>query len=177
VSPVVGVMLMLVVTIIIAAVVSGMAGGLASTTKTAPQLTMDVTIKDTGSADGSSYVLFDVKSVSEPIPTKNLKITTMWALSNGTIGGTTLSTSNASFVGFGAGVTGDQVTSGSYNVSQYFGNVTLIPGTTMKAADNAGLTVVLGKNWTALRTGDLVEVKITHIPSGKTIFSKSVGVA
>jgi hypothetical protein len=101
----------------------------------------------------------------------------MWALSNGTIGGATLSTSNASFAGFGAGINGSQVTSGSYGDNQKFGNFTLTPGTTMKAVDNAGMTAVLGKNWTALRTGDIVDVKITHIPSGKTVFSKSVGVA
>jgi len=170
-------MLMIVVTVIIAAVVSGMAGGMASTTKTAPQLTMDVTIRETGWADGSSYVLFDVKSVSEPIPTRNMRITTMWALSNGTIGGATLTTSNASFIGFGAGVNGTQVASGTYGENQQFGNFTLIPGTTMKAEDNAGMAAVLGNNWTMLRAGDLVDVKITHIPSGKTIFSKSVGVA
>ncbi len=43
VSPVVGVMLMLVVTIIIAAVVSAFAGGLASDQSKAPQATLDVT--------------------------------------------------------------------------------------------------------------------------------------
>jgi len=43
VSPVIGVMLMLVVTIIIAAVVSAFAGGLASDTSKAPQATLSVT--------------------------------------------------------------------------------------------------------------------------------------
>ncbi len=43
VSPVVGVMLMLVVTIIIAAVVSGFAGGLASDETKAPQATLAMT--------------------------------------------------------------------------------------------------------------------------------------
>jgi len=56
VSPVVGVMLMLVVTIIIAAVVSGFAGGMAGDTKPAPQATITCTgiiddIQDTNKAD------------------------------------------------------------------------------------------------------------------------------
>jgi flagellin-like protein len=49
VSPVVGVMLMLVVTIIIAAVVSGFAGGLiGSNNQKTPALTMDVRIVNSG---------------------------------------------------------------------------------------------------------------------------------
>ncbi len=57
VSPVVGVMLMLVVTIIIAAVVSGFAGGLigGSNQKT-PTLVMDVKITNTGNAATSSFL-------------------------------------------------------------------------------------------------------------------------
>ncbi len=61
VSPVIGVMLMLVVTIIIAAVVSAFAGGLASDTSKAPQATLSVTgviedIKDTDEEDwGPTY--------------------------------------------------------------------------------------------------------------------------
>lgn len=45
VSPVVGVMLMLVVTIIIAAVVSSFAGGLSESTSTTPQAIMDAELK------------------------------------------------------------------------------------------------------------------------------------
>ena len=49
ISPVVGVMLMLVVTIIIAAVVSGSAGNLvAASSQKAPTLSMDVKILNTG---------------------------------------------------------------------------------------------------------------------------------
>ncbi|MDI9633023.1 MAG: type IV pilin N-terminal domain-containing protein [Methanolinea sp.] len=56
VSPVVGVMLMLVVTIIIAAVVSGFAGGLAGESRKAPQASIKVSpaiesIKDTNTAN------------------------------------------------------------------------------------------------------------------------------
>lgn len=83
VSPVVGVMLMLVVTIIIAAVVSVFAGGLMTNQQAAPSLTMDITIKNSGYY-GSSSFLAKVMSVSEPIATKDLKITTSWSTTNKT---------------------------------------------------------------------------------------------
>jgi len=79
VSPVVGVMLMLVVTIIIAAVVSGFAGGLVSNGQSkSPTLSMDVQIVNTGSYIGSGFSA-NVRSVSQPISTKNLKIVTSWS--------------------------------------------------------------------------------------------------
>lgn len=78
VSPVIGVMLMLVVTIIIAAVVSGFAGGLVGDgSKNAPSLTMDVKISNTGTWVGSGFSA-TVTGVSESIPTKDLKIVTSW---------------------------------------------------------------------------------------------------
>jgi flagellin-like protein len=55
VSPVVGVMLMLVVTIIIAAVVSGFAGGLSQSTSKAPQLSVGA------EAHNDQYILIDFK--------------------------------------------------------------------------------------------------------------------
>ena len=78
VSPVVGVMLMLVVTIIIAAVVSGFAGGLVGTQDKSPTLSMDVTIVNTGSYIGSGLTAY-VTGVSEPISTSDLKIITSWS--------------------------------------------------------------------------------------------------
>ena len=39
-----------------------------------------------------------------------------------------------------------------------------------------GMQAMLGGNWNNLRPGDIVTVKITHIPSGKVIFSKDVTV-
>lgn len=37
-----------------------------------------------------------------------------------------------------------------------------------------GVMAILGENWNELRPGDIVNVKILHIPSGKFIFSKDV---
>jgi len=78
ISPVIGVMLMLVVVIIIAAVVSGYAGGMIGTDKRgAPTLSMDVKIINSGYWHGSGFSA-TVNGVSEPIPTRDLKIVTSW---------------------------------------------------------------------------------------------------
>jgi len=234
VSPVIGVMLMLVVTIIIAAVISGFAGELVGTTEKAPQLVMDVEIKNTGDM-WTSWVVFDIKSVSEPIHTRDLRIATSWRTTNKTAndgsiitGGATVaagventnySTSdeatNGQFrmvspIGHGQGVTQlqefeYQKTAPPYDPGQYFGNYTLTVGTAMRqsparygpahrkdlAADEYlelyeyhpthverdqrdSVQAILGKDWTHLRMGDVVDIKITHLPSGQVIFDKSV---
>jgi len=78
VSPVVGVMLMLVVVIIIAAIVSGFSGGLiGGNTQKNPTLTMDVKIANSGSWTSSGFSA-TVTGVSEPIPSSDLKIITSW---------------------------------------------------------------------------------------------------
>jgi FlaG/FlaF family flagellin (archaellin) len=237
VSPVVGVMLMLVVTIIIAAVVSGFAGGLAGSSQKAPDLMMDVKIANSGVAVQGSYILFDVQSVSEPILTKDLRITTSWVTTNKDDGsritggatvvagatpntdlrnGTSADHQFNSPLGFGTGVTvidqGRQKTSTKYDFGQYFGNYTLMSGTSMKnsagfsstasytpeygyglnncdidpfayhygetypAGSIDGMQAILGEEWYHLRSGDSVNVMVMHIPSGKVIFQKNVGV-
>jgi len=87
VSPVVGVMLMLVVTIIIAAVVSGFSGGLiGGTSQKAPTLTMDISIANNGVWSGSHFSA-KVTGVDQGISTKDIKIVTSW---NKIIGGTNI---------------------------------------------------------------------------------------
>lgn len=85
VSPVVGVMLMLVVTIIIAAVVSAFAGGLSGNTQTAPQAAIDVRISSTGggSMTGTeSNAEFELLS-GDSIPTKDIAIITYYTNDSG----------------------------------------------------------------------------------------------
>ncbi|MDD1723691.1 MAG: type IV pilin N-terminal domain-containing protein [Methanospirillum sp.] len=78
VSPVVGVMLMLVVTIIIAAVVSAYSGGLAAGQKKAPTLDATARISNDGYWGGASFFEFKTNSVSDPIPTKDIRMTFTW---------------------------------------------------------------------------------------------------
>lgn len=146
VSPVVGVMLMLVVVIIIAAVVSGFAGGLMSGQAKSPTIAMDVQIKNTG-VYASSVFEAKVVTVSEPIPTKDLKLVTTWTNSSGGKGGATVTKATNVFGwggggfpaaggtapwGYGPGVAASN--SGKPNeAAQQFGVYTLIGGTSMYA--------------------------------------------
>ena len=146
VSPVVGVMLMLVITIIIAAVVSGFAGQLSGNAKSAPGVTMDISIKNTGLSSTSAFVA-NVLSVTEPIPTKDMKLTTTWSkggkthttVSDGssnvfgwTAGGSMSVSPAVAPWGYGYGV--NEVNTGVPNkLAQQFGNYTLEAGTVIKA--------------------------------------------
>lgn len=117
VSPVVGVMLMLVVTIIIAAVVSAFAGGLGSDQQKAPSISVNGQIRNDGTS-GGSYYDFTVTGVDRAVSTKDIKIVTSWskALPNGTVlkggavttGPTTNETPNVHYgTTSGTGVPGD----------------------------------------------------------------------
>lgn len=82
VSPVVGVMLMLVVTIIIAAVVSAFAGGMATGKEKAPQVSLETHIQlTTGMAGAPSIIIKHMGG--DPINTKNIKIVTSWTNATG----------------------------------------------------------------------------------------------
>jgi archaeal type IV pilus assembly protein PilA len=156
VSPVVGVMLMLVVTIIIAAVVSAFAGGMGKTTDKAPTASLEVKIANDGTW-GGSYIDIGVKGVSDAIPTKDLKITTSWKSGSGVSGGATTIGPNATPnvhviypnsyhapLGFGPGVNGQWVSSGSYGVNQYYGNYSLVAGTRMHNSAYGGMSAAAG---------------------------------
>lgn len=153
VSPVVGVMLMLVVTIIIAAVVSAFAGGLSTGQQKAPAISVESHIVNDGTW-GGSYYDFAIKSVDTPIPTKDLKIVTSWKSVNGTKGGVTVTGPNTTTLGntyygassaavrshapygFGPGVaksvtTSSQGPGGQWYPDQMYGNYTLTGGTIM----------------------------------------------
>lgn len=84
VSPVVGVMLMLVVTIIIAAVISGFAGGLVGSQEKAPQATIGIITGYGPSGDPTFDISFEHKG-GDPIPTRDIEIITYLTLPNGTV--------------------------------------------------------------------------------------------
>jgi FlaG/FlaF family flagellin (archaellin) len=160
VSPVVGVMLMLVVTIIIAAVVSAFAGGM-TTAKKAPSIDATCTIVNNGYW-GGSWFNFKVNSVSEPIPTSDLKLMTTWTAKDGTHNSTSISApGNVPYtslnthyynptvyyqtpIAFGPGVAKyteysskgdiqpDGLSTHTYFYAQQWGNYTLVAGTFLK---------------------------------------------
>jgi len=162
VSPVVGVLLMLVVTIIIGAVVSSFAGGLTTGQNAAPSLSADIRITNSGTWVETSGVMISVTSVDKPIPTKDLKIVTKWTAQDGTRGGatmlpwngtmancnyqtegsssTTISAQHAPTAKGGPGVNTTKLSATSENGISYssyapglfFGNYTLMAGVVMK---------------------------------------------
>ncbi|MFA5330789.1 MAG: type IV pilin N-terminal domain-containing protein [Methanoregula sp.] len=196
VSPVVGVMLMLVVTIIIAAVVSAFAGGLTGTTQAAPKASIDVQIKmeadDT--MGGTNDVMTFTELSGDSIQTKDLAIITYYVNQSGTVykNKQTL-TSSAS-----------QLYNGSYYSSRLsrvpylsdmrlgysngntltdFGNYTWKTGDILSTGTTAGTADLLAINDTAtlhgirdpnFGSGSVVDVKILHVPSGQYIFNKEV---
>ncbi len=141
VSPVIGVLLMLVVTIIIAAVVSGFAGGLVGTQQKAPSASFETRISNSGGWGTSTFDLL-CKSTDVAIPTKDLKLVTMWKMKNGTVvrnvitgpssvGNTKYGTYEYNVpLGFGPGVNRTAF-SGTYYTDQFYGNYTLMAGTRM----------------------------------------------
>ena len=87
VSPVVGVLLMLVVTIIIAAVVSGFAGGLVSTTQKAPaaNIGMELNTQANNGMGGFTKTFTFTHKSGDVLNTKDLSIITYFVATNGTI--------------------------------------------------------------------------------------------
>ncbi len=169
VSPVVGVMLMLVVTIIIAAVVASFAGGLVTNTEKAPSAVLDVEIYSEHDIAGSMGALykgygyapdFTITHLSgDPIETADTKLVFSWT--NATTGQTYhteyaggegeityLNSSGGSQTVPGAFYAND----GSIDAADVFGNVTLTTGMQMQTASNF-LTIHWGTGTTAMNTG------------------------
>lgn len=85
VSPVVGVMLMLAVTVMIAAIVSAAAGGLSGTEKKAPAAILDVSIWAAKDYGRYSVPSMTIKHISgNALPTKDLQLITYYRTPSGT---------------------------------------------------------------------------------------------
>ncbi len=196
VSPVVGVMLMLVVTIIIAAVVSAFAGGLGGSQQKAPQASIDVQIKyNADNTMGGTDTVMTFKDLSsDPIPTKDLAIVTYYTDKNGTVYKNKQTSLNdgVRLSGWNAKLTRvpflNDMRYGYYgnNPDVDFGNYTWNSGDIMSTGNTAGTAALLAINstsqpYTILDTagfgpGSIVNVKILHVPSGQYIFDKEVAV-
>jgi FlaG/FlaF family flagellin (archaellin) len=124
-------MLMLVVTIIIAAVVTAFAGGLVTSQKTAPTLSMDMKIVNTGTWLGSGFFA-TVNGVSAPIPTSELKIVTSWTATNRLTGAQI--TGGATTVPMSDNVNFSMNGQGGSSFNFYPGSTTVINGTRLGVA-------------------------------------------
>ena len=164
VSPVVGVMLMLTVTLILAAIISGMTGGITQVQKKPPQLVIQPMIVSDGD---KSFFDIAVVSVSEGIPTRDLKIITEWKNSTGNMTRTVITPGLYYPFGIGPGINAD--------AGSFFGNYTILAGTRLHS-NSTGLNKTLGNAWAELHDGDIVSVRIIDIPAGSTIAEKEITV-
>ena len=193
-SPVVGVMLMLVVTIIIAAVVSAFAGGMGSGTQKAPQASIDVRIKTSmdDTMGGTNTVMTFTELSGDPLPTKDLAIVTYYKNNNGTVYKNKQTATSLATDLYGYGSTTrvpfiNDMRSGlsGNNPVKDFGNYTWKTGDILSTGNTAGTAHLLAINSTTtpytisdsnFGSGSIVDVKILHVPSGQYIFSKEVSV-
>ena len=158
VSPVVGVMLMLVVTIIIAAVVAAFASGVTADVEKAPNAVLDVKIyeKCTTTSAGDKYVYpsIQIKSIGgEPISTEDMVLKFSWN-ANGEdytcsyVGGETYVISDTTYPVMGL-ISTDFSEYLPSTYSLWYGNVTISPGDVLQstglfeAYDAAGNSVSL----------------------------------
>jgi len=164
VSPVVGIMLMLTVTLILAAIISGFAGGIAKTQPKPPQLVIEASMVN-GEPSETSFLDIRVISVSEGIPSKDLKFQTEWKDQNQQAHRTSIIPGTSGYpIGYNPG-----------NLTPYpFGNFTLLAGSHILANNTSSLDTVLTDSWKNMQEGTPVRLQFIHIPSGSIIADKEI---
>lgn len=180
VSPVVGIMLMLTITLILAAIISGFSGGIAGSGSKPPQLLFEASMVHDTQNEADSFLDIRIISVSKGIPTKDLKLQTEWKNETGMPNRCIITPnsdnlgSNTYPLGYGPGVT-DGI-SGASN----FGNFKLMAGTHLNA--NASVTeamdAVLSPYWNqgagGIVEGTPIRIQFIHVPSGAIIADKEI---
>jgi len=203
VSPVVGVMLMLTLVIILAAVVSAFAGGIAGNSDPGSliEITAETKIINSGDADTSKFEI-DILSVSSPVSTKDMELKTSWKTyvdDKLVLKGNSSEAGIKNFdyddiegvspIGTGPGLPEWDRSYENIEEEMNFGNYALLAGTRMAAypadeyvggAYSAGhsgtdcMQAVLGDDWYKLQSGDIVSVMLIHVPSGQIIYDDDV---
>ena len=202
VSPVVGVLLMLVVTLIIAAVVSGFAGGLTRSTDKTPQVALDVSF--VLSPTGGELTIKHLGG--DPINTKNTHIITSWVNQTGEVNyartGPVLQAECATKCNSaelicvicvfpaGPGTVGayqepvlvlPEIVASASTPEVWWGNFVLNPGDLARAKTSlSNSNMAVGepfiKNYAYLQKGDIITFKMVDMVSGGTIYEKNVRV-
>jgi len=195
VSPVIGVMLMLVVTIIIAAFVSVFAGNAFGNTETTPSAAIDVKIMSDGGSDHNQYVMLIEHPGGSSIPTSDMRIICYYTPPAST--GKTMQrgevTSSTSAV-TGMVVNGETIPSVDVpylndvalgkpgDTGTNFGDFSFSSGDVMSTGSSEGTRVLLGFDMTTAAArdsfgfgrGSAVDVEIVHLPSQKVLYSGQV---
>ncbi|MEN6609818.1 MAG: type IV pilin N-terminal domain-containing protein [Methanoregulaceae archaeon] len=196
VSPVVGVMLMLTVTIIIAAVVSATAGGYASTSGDAPSAVMDVRIYSANSSGFSTPGMVISHISGDVLATKNLMIVTYYtvpgtgSIIRGNLTGqhsVAIPPSSGSEYGVLYINDGNRFRDPGTNRSAWFGNysATLLAGDvlttpaafcTAESGNPAMEYLFPGLTFSKenFPPGAVVSVKIVHTSTGQILYNKDV---
>lgn len=206
VSPVVGVMLMLSVTVIIAAIVSAAAGGLSGTEKTAPSAILAVHFYENRSYSGSTpHNAMTIEHISgSPLQTKDLSISTYYRnkssqLIKGALSGEkSIEIESGEYAGKYSGVlyindqdrfgdlpfidsdSGYQSWFGNASAVLMAGDILVTPAQYLgtDSSENRALNTILNLGDSAAfhgyKAGDIINVKIVHIPSGRMLFDKDV---
>lgn len=166
VSPVIGVMLMLVVTIVIAAFVATFAGGLFSTTEATPVASIDVKILYNSGHTGKDCVMYIENLGGDSIPTTDIRILTYYTSKTGSAAGTikgdrTAMNTKTVIVTNATGVAGQKIVApvllnavygdaATDNTAINFGNYNFAPGTIMSTYSTEGTGYILmGQNTAA----------------------------
>ena len=160
-------MLMLIITVVLAAVISGYTGGLAKTQQKPPTLVFEANIvNDDGAADRDRFLDINVISISEGIPSRDLKFQTEWKNQSGSIQHQSLSYSSGRYPqGYGMG----------NNSPNNFGNYTILAGTRLHAnGTEGGMEEVLGPEWKNMSLGTPVRLQFIHVPSSAIIADKEI---
>lgn len=180
VSPVVGVMLMLVVTIIIAAVVSSFSGSLANSNDAALKVSINVNLNE-------ECMAFEHLG-GDPVPTKDLRIITYYTYPGGRMEKHE-QVVNSPLVALDKGLEDKdarvpvltdvtKVGKPGNNPDADFGNYTWITGDVLSTYSPEGTSSLLGfdieDTANGFGEGSVVDVKIIHIPSQKYIFDREV---
>jgi FlaG/FlaF family flagellin (archaellin) len=193
VSPVVGVMLMLVVTIIIAAIVSSFAGGLGSTSENAPVATL--AIKMFAGPNEKNVTIEHLGG--DPLATKDLKIVSSFTVPK-TFGSYELKKNSGRLIKhtidgalapvkenaidtsapdypFTPQVTNDDSIVSTRTAEKTFGTATLVPGGRLTFDRDNFLGFETGNGCMyGFGEGVTVNVMIVHTGSGKVLFDKDV---
>lgn len=194
VSPVIGVMLMLVVTIIIAAFVSVFSGSTFGATEVAPTASLDVSIISNGGDNKDQYVMLIKHLGGDSIASGDMQLVCYYTTANGNmLGGTVSTVSPAIKIGetntkilylndLSIGAPGSKGTN--------LGEFTITSGDVLSTRNNLGTAMtVFGEVSTktdeqikqlyrdnGFKKGSIVEVEIIHTPSQKSMYKGKVTV-
>lgn len=162
VSPVIGIMLMLIITVILAAIISGYVGGMSETKSKPPQLVLQSDVIKIASV---YHVSMAVLSAGDGIPTRDLKIITSWKSGTDSGGNTTMPGSK-----YPLGLVPNK---GEPSIKD-FGDYTLLGGTKMIVNNTEGDEIFFGKQYENIGTDGVVDIKIIHIPSQAMIYNQNL---